>query len=608
MKRFSMIVLVFIALIGATPATQGGWTAVQLQVYKEPELEATPLEIKTDSAVGSGDEEKFKSSSSPSGSVWLCYECYRKNDLALMPSQPSQAANLVTMDESESGKEADNEVDDRVSPRRNRESVSVAFEETVCDAYKRRQCPHGLTGKRLIDGQPCKFKHPPRCFRWCKHGDNQRLGCTKGNDCKYLHPKLCRNSVLKRYCPNQDCSYHHLKHTRRPRDPAGGVTGNKKVTNNGAPGKHERGNSHPDVGETNGISSVDSGFSEGADKNDPTHPPNLSSTIPASTPVPIPPIGTHSARSTRPQFPDSVCRLLLLNSRSISPAASGESRWKLPFIQSTLLEDRLSPPVLVLGITETWLSDSVSDAQTEIKDYQCIRSDRVSRRGGGCALYLHSKVVPSDQLIVSDSCNNLVAMYSESLHLIIAVVYRPPDSPDCDFSSCIEKLQQFICDHSKDEREADVAVNYHKADFTAMNEALDAVNWVLLKALCDDCGDADSTLFKELIVLTVLQITLHLSPSKISLDKKGKSKLDKELASLKMKKRKANRKLHHLQNTDPSSRKIPELERSNLELGKGDSQIITRKKLKKLDHTSSIFIVISLHNRLSPSATAALTT
>ncbi|KAL5248367.1 hypothetical protein ACHWQZ_G017523 [Mnemiopsis leidyi] len=280
-------------------------------------------------------------------------------------------------------------------------------------------------------------------------------------------------------------------------------------------------------GQINGISSFDSGVSEGADKNDPTHPPNLSSTIPASTPVLIPPIRTHSARSTHPQFPDSVCRLLLLNSRSISPAASGESRWKLPFIQSTLLEDSLSPPVLVLGMSETWLLDSVSNAQTDIKDYQCI---------------------------------------------------RPPDSPDCDFSSCIEKPQQFICDHSKDEREANVYVlgdfklphfNWEECKppssppnaayntlmnfIEAMNEALNAVNWVLLKALCDDCGDADSTLFKELIVLTVLQITSHLSPSKISLDKKGKSKLDKELASLKMKKR----KLHHLQNTNPSSRKMP---------------------------------------------------
>lgn len=49
------------------------------------------------------------------------------------------------------------------------------------------------------------------------------MGCTKGDDCKFLHPKLCRNSVLKRYCPNKDCTFHHLKHTRRPREQSEGA-------------------------------------------------------------------------------------------------------------------------------------------------------------------------------------------------------------------------------------------------------------------------------------------------------------------------------------------------------------------------------------------------
>jgi hypothetical protein len=41
------------------------------------------------------------------------------------------------------------------------------------------------------------------------------LGCAKGNDCRYFHPKLCRSSVLKRECFNSDCTFVHLKHTRR---------------------------------------------------------------------------------------------------------------------------------------------------------------------------------------------------------------------------------------------------------------------------------------------------------------------------------------------------------------------------------------------------------
>ena len=51
------------------------------------------------------------------------------------------------------------------------------------------------------------------------------------------------------------------------------------------------------------------------------------------------------------------------------------------------------------------------------------------------------------------------AMYVESLHTIFAVMYRPPDSPDSDFSNCImDKLQEMINDHSKDDRHSDVYV------------------------------------------------------------------------------------------------------------------------------------------------------
>ena len=114
--------------------------------------------------------------------------------------------------------------------------------------------------------------------------------------------------------------------------------------------------------------------------------------------------------------------------------------------------------MLALGIIETWLTESVSEAQSELNGFQCIRSDRDSRKGGGCALYLHSKVVPSHQTSFSDNSNNMVAVYVESLQTIFAVVYRPPDSPDSDFSNCMDKLQEMINDHSKDDRHSDVYV------------------------------------------------------------------------------------------------------------------------------------------------------
>ena len=92
----------------------------------------------------------------------------------------------------------------------------------------------------------------------------------------------------------------------------------------------------------------------------------------SSDDTPSEPYSPGTAPTTVPRFPDSVSRLLLLNGRSISPAASKESKWKLPYIQSTIIEfdNDPQPPVLALGIIETWLTESVSEAhEFELKGF-----------------------------------------------------------------------------------------------------------------------------------------------------------------------------------------------------------------------------------------------
>ena len=230
------------------------------------------------------------------------------------------------------------------------------------------------------------------------------------------------------------------------------------------PGEHEGGNCSSANRQNGRDTRGDSHNSEGATEcaNEPT-PSSSTTAVPVSSTgssddTPPEPDSPGTAPTTVPRFPDSVSRLLLLNGRSISPEASKESKWKLPYIQSTIVDNDSQPPVLALGITEKWLTESVSEAQSELKGFQCIRSDRDGRKGGGCALYLHCKAVPSRHISFSDNSNNMVAVYVESLHTIFAVMYRPPDSPDSDFSNCMDKLQEMINVHSKDDRHSDVYV------------------------------------------------------------------------------------------------------------------------------------------------------
>ena len=62
---------------------------------------------------------------------------------------------------------------------------------------------------------PCNKAHPPRCLNYCRFAKDNKLGCTKGEERKYYHPTLCRNSVKRRVCLVVDCKFTHLKGTKK---------------------------------------------------------------------------------------------------------------------------------------------------------------------------------------------------------------------------------------------------------------------------------------------------------------------------------------------------------------------------------------------------------
>ena len=97
------------------------------------------------------------------------------------------------------------------------------------------------------------------------------------------------------------------------------------------------------------------------------------------------------------------------------------------------------------------------------------------------------------------------------------------------------------------------AVAYHHSDFEAMNAMLGDIDWYQLKNLCDDADDSDGTLFKNLFVMTVLQVTLLHAPPKRLDGKAHQNKADRKINSLKFKRRKLNAKIGKLKQENPSS-------------------------------------------------------
>lgn len=81
----------------------------------------------------------------------------------------------------------------------------------------------------------------------------------------------------------------------------------------------------------------------------------------------------------------------------------------------------------VIALTETWLSDRITDREILLSNYTLYRSDRLSRGGG--AMICVSSTIPS-RLIQSHSSVDMVSIeLLSSPNIIISCVYIPPNCP-----------------------------------------------------------------------------------------------------------------------------------------------------------------------------------
>jgi len=149
------------------------------------------------------------------GVTWLCKVCFDKNNLLTPTSKRKESVSFDDEPEKvEEGEEESDEEEEEEDVEKEAPKVDHSAKK-VCKLYMQMKCPHGLTGKREIDGARCKHNHPPRCHKYCGYGPKHRLGCNKGKSCRYYHPVICKFSMRDRRCLNLDCSYTHLKGTER---------------------------------------------------------------------------------------------------------------------------------------------------------------------------------------------------------------------------------------------------------------------------------------------------------------------------------------------------------------------------------------------------------
>ena len=84
----------------------------------------------------------------------------------------------------------------------------------------------------------------------------------------------------------------------------------------------------------------------------------------------------------------------------------------------------------LIGLVETWLSDSIDTQELEIHNYKLYRKDR-DRYGGGVAVFVRDTV--NHKILLTDSMDKVESIWLEiqlpsTRPLIISYVYRPPDN------------------------------------------------------------------------------------------------------------------------------------------------------------------------------------
>ena len=105
----------------------------------------------------------------------------------------------------------------------------------------------------------------------------------------------------------------------------------------------------------------------------------------------------------------------------------------------------------IICVTETWLYGSIADSLlTAGTCYNVYRCDRISGKGGGCAIFVHeslqcTQVSFPDSLCLGDIDSVCVALQLGLEKIVINCTYNPPEKSLIKIK-CLCEIMNFICD------------------------------------------------------------------------------------------------------------------------------------------------------------------
>ena len=129
----------------------------------------------------------------------------------------------------------------------------------------------------------------------------------------------------------------------------------------------------------------------------------------------------------------------------MDPSVSSASNFKTSQLQG-VIDENLSNGIFVpfVFITESWLKPFITKKQVQLQNYICHRSDRIKRGRGGAVLYVHSSFPVINVKSYDDDINEVVICTLPTDKIVLACLYRPPDSTINSFKDSISFISDYL--------------------------------------------------------------------------------------------------------------------------------------------------------------------
>ena len=138
-----------------------------------------------------------------------------------------------------------------------------------------------------------------------------------------------------------------------------------------------------------------------------------------------------------------------MNIQGMNPSLRSKSFFKLHMLRDEILKlTNNDIDVPFITVVETWLKPHINDTQICIENYTVYRADRNISKNGGALIYIRNDIIIDSTFSFDNDVCNAVVCFSKKSNVIIACIYRPPNSGVSTFSKLLEDVNTFLEEHN----------------------------------------------------------------------------------------------------------------------------------------------------------------